>query len=100
MYSACQSVKPKLSLAERMFNCTSCGFSLDRDVNAARNLAALVRYVDLELPGDANTGRGADVRPIRPAPAGRAAGVETSRPSWVNAARQRTAADHELIEVH
>jgi transposase len=38
--SACQTVKPKLSLAERTFNCATCGFSLDRDVNAARNLAA------------------------------------------------------------
>ena len=35
-------MKPKLSLAERMFTCTTCGMSLDRDVNAARNLAGLV----------------------------------------------------------
>jgi putative transposase len=95
--SACKTVKPKLSLAERTFHCEACGMSLDRDVNAARNLATLVRHVDLELPGDAKTGRGAYVRPVRPAPAGRAAGREASRPSGVNAARQRTATNHVLI---
>jgi len=96
----CQTVKPKLSLAERTYDCTTCGLCLDRDVNAARNLAALVRHVDLELPGDAKTGRGAHVRPVRPAPAGGAAGRETSRPSGVNAARQRTATNHELTFAH
>lgn len=90
------TVKPKLSLAERTYHCTACGMSLDRDVNAARNLAAQVRHVDLELPGDAKTGRGACVRPVRPARVGRAAGSEASRPSEVNAARQRTATDHAL----
>ncbi|WP_328414212.1 IS607 family element RNA-guided endonuclease TnpB [Micromonospora sp. NBC_00389] len=95
--SGCQTVKPKLSLAERTFDCTACGLSLDRDVNAARKLAALVRHVDLELPGDAKTGRGAYVRPVRPAPAGRAVGREASRPVHpVNVVRQRTAADHAL----
>ena len=89
-------MKPKLSLAERTFHCEACGMSLDRDVNAARNLAALVRHVDLELPGDAKTGRGAYLRPVRPAPAGRAAGREASRPSGVNAARQRTDTNHVL----
>jgi putative transposase len=93
--SGCQTVKPKLSLAERTHHCTTCGLSLDRDVNAARNLAALVRHVDLELPGDTKTGRGAHGRPVRPAPAGGAAGSETSRPHGVNAVRQRTATDRE-----
>ena len=96
--SGCQTVKPKLSLSERMYNCESCGLSLDRDVNAARNLAALVRHVDLELLGDVKTGRGAYVRPVSPAPAGGAAGSEASRPSAVNAVRQRAAADHELSD--
>lgn len=87
-------MKPKLSLSERVFTCQSCGSVLDRDLNAARNLAALVRHVDLELPGDAKTGRGAHERP---APSGGAAGRETSRPPHVvNVARQRTTTDHEL----
>jgi hypothetical protein len=37
-------------------DCTACGRSPDRDVNAARNRGALVRHVDLELPGDASGG--------------------------------------------
>ena len=39
--SACGAVKAKLPLAERDYHCTTCGLLLDRDVNAARNLAAL-----------------------------------------------------------
>jgi putative transposase len=39
--SACQTVKTKLSLSVRVFTCEHCGLVLDRDVNAARNLAAL-----------------------------------------------------------
>jgi transposase len=40
--SGCGTVKAKLSLAERTFRCQACGLVLDRDQNAARNLAALV----------------------------------------------------------
>lgn len=39
--STCGWVKPKLSLAERIFQCDDCGLVMDRDVNAARNIAAL-----------------------------------------------------------
>ena len=39
--SVCGAVRAKLTLAERMFHCESCGTWLDRDLNAARNLAAL-----------------------------------------------------------
>jgi putative transposase len=38
---ACGAVKAKLTLAERTFDCEICGLTLDRDVNAARNIAAL-----------------------------------------------------------
>jgi putative transposase len=37
-------VKAKLCLSERTYICDECGFVLDRDLNAARNLAALVEY--------------------------------------------------------
>jgi putative transposase len=38
--SACGSVKTTLTLAERAFVCDECGLALDRDLNAAINLAA------------------------------------------------------------
>jgi putative transposase len=43
--SACGWVRAKLSLAERTFHCEVCGLVLDRDLNAARNLAKLVHHV-------------------------------------------------------
>jgi putative transposase len=43
--SDCGAVKAKLSLSERVFTCEACGFSLDRDENAARNLASLALAV-------------------------------------------------------
>lgn len=39
--SDCGNVKEVLSLSERVYNCEACGFTIDRDLNAARNLAAL-----------------------------------------------------------
>jgi len=56
--SHCQTVKATLSLDERMYHCEACGFTLDRDVNAAINLARL------GLAGTHSvTGRGGEVRP-------------------------------------
>jgi IS605 OrfB family transposase len=43
--SACGWVKTKLTLAERTFACEACGLRLDRDLNAARNLAKLAQDV-------------------------------------------------------
>jgi IS605 OrfB family transposase len=40
--SACQTVRPKLSLATRTFTCEHCGLVLNRDLNAARNLKQYV----------------------------------------------------------
>ena len=39
--SSCGSIKPQLSLSEREFVCSDCGIVIDRDLNAAINLAAL-----------------------------------------------------------
>jgi putative transposase len=39
--SACGQVKEELSLQTRLYICEQCGFTMDRDVNAALNLAAL-----------------------------------------------------------
>jgi IS605 OrfB family transposase len=40
--SGCGHAKAKLPLSERTYRCERCGLVLDRDLNAARNLAALV----------------------------------------------------------
>lgn len=39
--SDCGAVKAKLPLRVRVFRCDECGLVLDRDLNAAHNLAAL-----------------------------------------------------------
>ncbi|MGH3836470.1 MAG: IS607 family element RNA-guided endonuclease TnpB [Pseudonocardiaceae bacterium] len=39
--SACGAVRAKLTLTERQFVCELCGTRIDRDLNAAHNLAAL-----------------------------------------------------------
>ncbi|MGH3686589.1 MAG: IS607 family element RNA-guided endonuclease TnpB [Pseudonocardiaceae bacterium] len=67
--SGCGTAKAKLALSERTYVCLTCGLVLDRDVNAARNLAALAANTGelrRELPD------GSDVRPAvlaRPAAA-------------------------------
>ncbi|MHC5937533.1 RNA-guided endonuclease InsQ/TnpB family protein [Nostoc sp.] len=43
--SNCRVKKETLSLSERVFNCEHCGFSLDRDLNAAINLSHCVAEV-------------------------------------------------------
>jgi IS605 OrfB family transposase len=58
--SGCGAVKAKLLLSERTYVCTSCGIVLDRDVNAARNLA---EYGNRQIAGsgpEIPNGRGAD----------------------------------------
>ena len=54
--SNCGTVKAKLSLSERVFNCDSCGLTMDRDLNAAINIC-----VAGGAPGTLNA-RGEDVR--------------------------------------
>ncbi|MBI1758380.1 MAG: IS200/IS605 family element transposase accessory protein TnpB [Actinobacteria bacterium] len=57
--SGCGAAKAKLALSERTYVCASCGMVADRDLNAARNLAALGRRV-LAGSGPDSNGRGAD----------------------------------------
>jgi putative transposase len=52
--SECGAVKAKLALSERTYCCTECGAVLNRDVNAAANLAKLAGS------GPDSNGRGAD----------------------------------------
>ena len=70
--SRCGVVKAKLHLSERTYQCDSCGLTIDRDLNAAVNLA---RYAQGET--DPSTGvvtGGADRKPL---PNGDAGGSET-----------------------
>lgn len=57
--SGCGAVKAKLALKERTYICETCGMILDRDLNAARNLAGLAATVAGSGPETIN-GRGAD----------------------------------------
>ena len=41
----CGCVKRNLSLSERTFKCEECGYSMDRDINAAMNLAHLANHL-------------------------------------------------------
>jgi putative transposase len=41
--SGCGTVRAKLALSERVFTCHACGLVIDRDLNAARNLACIAR---------------------------------------------------------
>lgn len=59
--SACGAVKTKLALSERVFTCNGCGIRLDRDYNAACNIAAAAAVApDSE---ETENARGVDVRP-------------------------------------
>jgi putative transposase len=57
--SGCGTVKTKLALSERTYTCEVCGLVLDRDLNAARNLAALAAKTTTAGSGPV-AGRGAD----------------------------------------
>ena len=61
--SGCGAVKAKLPLSEREYTCTTCGLRLDRDVNAARNLAALAR-TELTRPAGPGIPPGPEVRDL------------------------------------
>jgi putative transposase len=69
-------VKAKLRLSERIFVCTEYDLVLDRDRNAALNLASLVKRVVAGSGLETENGRGADHK-TRP---GRAGDDEASTP--------------------
>ncbi|WP_433759042.1 IS607 family element RNA-guided endonuclease TnpB [Nocardia sp. CA-135398] len=71
--SACGSVKAKLTLSERLFVCDRCPLVLDRDLNAARNLAVLASTQS--CGGTVNMPDGNRVRPGMPG-----GGIATGRP--------------------
>ncbi|MEO3861415.1 IS607 family element RNA-guided endonuclease TnpB [Acrocarpospora sp. B8E8] len=62
--SGCGAVKAKLPLRVRTYACEACGLVIDRDHNAALNLAALAADLDVaQSCGETGNARGADVRP-------------------------------------
>jgi len=87
--SACSAVKTKLRLSERVFRCDACGLVLDRDLNAARNLAALV-HRETSSPSCGATRNEPDGNP-RQTRATRAAGTATGRPAPAGQRRRRKA---------
>ena len=62
--SRCGSVKAKLGLNEREYHCEACGLVMDRDLNAATNLAG---WPSESTPAGTGSvaGRGGEVRPSR-----------------------------------
>jgi putative transposase len=84
--SGCGWRNPSLTLSDRTFTCTSCGLVIDRDENAAINLA---RLVDREYIGDVKTARRADRKTKAPArPARRRVAVKRE-PSTAKAGQTR-----------
>lgn len=58
--SGCGKIRDELGLSERVYACDCCGLVIDRDLNAARNLAQLVTTVS--SPG--SNACGEDARPV------------------------------------
>ncbi|GAB3688626.1 zinc ribbon domain-containing protein [Nocardiopsis oceani] len=96
--SGCGAVKAKLALSERTFVCAECGLVLDRDLNSARNLAALVERHVAGSGSETENGRGAD-RETGIVPAG---GWEASTPHRVGARVRRglSPSNGRIIESH
>lgn len=65
--SGCGQVKAKLALSERTYRCEHCGLVIDRDTNAARNLAALATMI---APSGGETQNARSPTEVRPGPAG------------------------------
>lgn len=91
--SACGAVKAKLALADRTYHCDHCNMVLDRDLNAAINLARLSEHATRVEGRPAGSGpvagRGAG-RKTRAAAAVMAGGCETSTPHSGNPAGGKT----------
>ncbi len=91
--SACGHVKTKLPLAMRVYDCTHCGLVLDRDLNAALNLAQLVVAPS---GGETLNACGAD-RKTEPRSA---SGRETGIPHPTRVRREPSPSNGRILEHH
>jgi putative transposase len=87
--SACGVVKTELRLSERVYRCEACGLVCDRDLNAARNLAALVQR-ETSSPSCGATLNEPAGNP-RKTRATRASGTATGRPAPAGQRRRSNA---------
>jgi putative transposase len=88
--STCGVVKAKLPLRVRVFQCDVCGLRLDRDVNAARNLANLVDVANMRSTASCvGTENMPDGNPDKARHMGM--GTATGRPTSVGQRRSREA---------
>ncbi len=85
--SGCGAVKAKLRLSERTFTCGQCGHALDRDLNAALNLAALVSSRSWRATENEPSGNPCKTSAVL------AAGTATGRPMRSTPCREATAHD-------
>jgi putative transposase len=98
--SGCGAAKTKLALSEREYHCEACGLVIDRDRNAARNLAALAAQFDTAGSGPV-AARGADCKTrvrgqvaVKREPGTASAGQTGTVPP------QGRTADHALAKAH
>ena len=70
-------MKTTLALSQRTYTCEHCGLVIDRDLNAAANLADQIPTLFPEWPSEVKRGRGDGVRPAPLATVGEAS---TQRP--------------------
>ncbi|QOC91252.1 IS607 family element RNA-guided endonuclease TnpB [Micromonospora craniellae] len=100
--SGCGAVKAKLPLSERIYTCTRCGLTLDRDLNAARNLAALAHEAtDARSGRESLNGRGADRKTplVRQVAAKRQPGIAFAGQTGTIPPQGGTT-DHVLVRAH
>jgi putative transposase len=89
--SACGRRKPSLALADRIYECDHCGLAIDRDHNAAINLA---RLGDALRTGGTGTGTGSSPAASHRAGDGRGATRETEATPVADAAGDETSTPH------
>jgi putative transposase len=109
--SGCGAVKAKLPLHARVYDCEHCDLVMDRDANAALNLAALAAAaitgtgVAGDLDAQASNASGADRKTRRhhpgPGRGGRAGGDETGhRTQGISPGTDRLPRKGRLTEMH